>query len=107
MRLNPMERLTSQETNAWSCPFALANPSTKRFACVMKKSDNTCFVEYSSEQAEELSVKYLSSKQKKFRVVGVAMNNAPDDVKKTASAITDDNNHDGIYKFLQKIKLVD
>ena len=74
MRLTPMERLTSQETNAWSCPFALANPSTKRFACVMKKSDNTCFVEYSSEQAEELSVKYLSSKQKKFRVVGVAMN---------------------------------
>ena len=39
--------------------------------------------------------------------VGVAMNNAPDDVKKTASAVTDDNNHDGIYKFLQKIKLVD
>ena len=69
-----MERLTSQETMAWSCQFALANPSTKRFACVMKKSAETCFVEYSSEQAEELSVKYLGSKQKKVGVVGVAMN---------------------------------
>ena len=70
-----MERLTSQETMAWSCQFALANPSMKRFACVMKKkSAETCFVEYSSEQAEELSIKYLSSKQKKVSVVGVAMN---------------------------------
>lgn len=69
-----MERLTSNETSSLSGQFALSNPSTKRFVCVMKKSDTTIFVEYSSEQAEELSLRCLSSKQKKVSVVGVEMN---------------------------------
>ena len=42
-----------------------------------------------------------------FTGLGVVMGNAPEDVKKTADVVTDDNNHDGIYKFLRKTKLID
>ena len=42
-----------------------------------------------------------------FIGLGVAMGNAPDDVKKIAFAVTEDNNRDGICKFLRKIKLID
>ena len=42
-----------------------------------------------------------------FVGLGVAMNNAPKDVKQMANDVTDDNNHDGIYRFLRKIELVD
>ena len=41
-----------------------------------------------------------------FGGLGVAMNNAPEGVKKIANDVTDDNDHDGIYNFLTKMNLV-
>ena len=37
----------------------------------------------------------------------VAMGNAPDDIKKIASAVTDTNEDSGIYTYLKKIRLID
>jgi Cof subfamily protein (haloacid dehalogenase superfamily) len=36
----------------------------------------------------------------------VAMNNAPDDIKKTAHAVTESNNNSGIYTYLNKLGLI-
>ena len=41
-----------------------------------------------------------------FVGLGVAMNNAPEGVKKMTNDVTDDNDHDGIYNFLTKMNLV-
>ena len=43
----------------------------------------------------------------KFVGCGVAMNNAPDDVKKIADDVTDSNEEDGIYNYLRRKKLTE
>lgn len=37
--------------------------------------------------------------------IGVAMGNAPDDVKAIADLVADDNDHDGIAKVIEKVVL--
>ena len=59
------------------------------------------------EQAIAFGDNYNDLDMLDFIGLGVAMGNAPDDVKKIAFAVTEDNNRDGIYKFLRKIKLID
>ncbi len=43
----------------------------------------------------------------KFVGCGVAMNNAPDDVKKIADDVTDSNEEDGIYNYFRRKKLTE
>lgn len=59
------------------------------------------------EQAIAFGDNYNDMDMLNFVGLGVAMNNAPKDVKQMANDVTDDNNHDGIYRFLRKIELVD
>lgn len=61
----------------------------------------------SANQAVAFGDNYNDLDMLDFIGLGVAMGNAPDDVKKIAFAVTEDNNRDGICKFLRKIKLID
>ena len=38
--------------------------------------------------------------------MGIAMGNAPEDIKKIASDVTSTNNQDGIFKALQKLDII-
>jgi len=42
----------------------------------------------------------------KYIPQSVAMGNAPEDIKKIASAVTDSNEDSGIYTYLKKINLI-
>ena len=42
-----------------------------------------------------------------FVHIGIAMKNASDEVKEAADEVTDDIDHDGIYKALKKHHLID
>lgn len=61
---------------------------------------------FKREEAVAFGDNYNDADMLEFVGRGVAMNNAPEDVKKMADDVTDDNNHDGIYNFLQKEGLI-
>jgi hydroxymethylpyrimidine pyrophosphatase-like HAD family hydrolase len=39
--------------------------------------------------------------------LSIAMGNAPDDIKRICKAVTDDNNHDGVAKAIERYILSD
>ncbi len=61
---------------------------------------------FSVENALAFGDNYNDVEMLKFVGCGVAMGNAPDDVKKIADKITTSNEDDGIYNFLAKEKLL-
>lgn len=61
---------------------------------------------FSAEEAIAFGDNYNDVEMLKFIGCGVAMGNAPEDVKKIANEITASNEEDGIYKFLAKKNLV-